>query len=147
LVFLAQSDAGKLLTTDYNLAKLAEFHGVTWLNLNTSAKSLRPELMIGERIEVDLVKAGKEEGQAVGYVEERLDGGRQRGQGAHRPPGAGGDHHGAADRRRKDDFRPAPGRGPAVTDGEGKRGGGEILKIVFTCARRFPQYVTFLRGR
>jgi len=31
-------DAGKLLTTDYNLAKLAEFHGVTWLNLNTLAK-------------------------------------------------------------------------------------------------------------
>lgn len=70
LVFLAQSMRAKLLTTDYNLAKLAEFHGVPWLNLNSLAKSLRPELMIGERIEVDLVKAGKEEGQAVGYLED-----------------------------------------------------------------------------
>jgi uncharacterized protein YacL len=70
LVFLAQSMRAKLLTTDFNLAKLAEFHGVTWLNLNTLARSLRPELMIGERIEVDLVKAGKEEGQAIGYVED-----------------------------------------------------------------------------
>jgi uncharacterized protein YacL len=70
LVFLAQSMRAKLLTTDYNLAKMAEFHGVPWLNLNSLAKSLRPELMIGERIDIDLVKPGKEEGQAVGYIED-----------------------------------------------------------------------------
>ena len=70
LVFLAQSMRAKLLTTDYNLAKMAEFHGVTWLNLNNLAKSLRPELMLGERLEVELVKPGKEEGQAVGYLED-----------------------------------------------------------------------------
>ncbi|PTY01231.1 PIN domain-containing protein [Opitutus sp. ER46] len=70
LVFLAQSMRAKLLTTDYNLAKMAEFHGVPWLNFNTLARSLRPELMIGERIEVDLVKPGKEETQAVGFNED-----------------------------------------------------------------------------
>jgi uncharacterized protein YacL len=70
LVFLAQSMRAKLLTTDYNLAKIAEFHGVPWLNLNLLAKSLRPELMIGEVLEVDLVKPGKDEGQAVGYLED-----------------------------------------------------------------------------
>jgi uncharacterized protein YacL len=70
LVFLAQSMRAKLLTTDFNLAKLAEFHGVTWLNLNSLAKSLRPELMLGERLEIDLVKPGKEEGQAVGFLED-----------------------------------------------------------------------------
>jgi uncharacterized protein YacL len=70
LVFLAQSMRAKLLTTDYNLAKMAEFHGVPWLNLNLLAKSLRPELMLGEVIEVELVKPGKDEGQAVGYLED-----------------------------------------------------------------------------
>ena len=70
LVFLAQSMRAKLLTTDYNLAKMAEFHGVQWLNLNALAKALRPELMLGERLEVDLVKPGKEDGQAVGYIED-----------------------------------------------------------------------------
>ncbi len=70
LVFLAQSMGAKLLTTDYNLAKMAEFQGVHWLNLNTLAKSLRAELMIGERLEIDLVKLGKEDGQAVGFVED-----------------------------------------------------------------------------
>jgi uncharacterized protein YacL len=49
---------------------MAEFHGVPWLNLNSLAKSLRPELMLGERLDVDLVKPGKEEGQAVGYIED-----------------------------------------------------------------------------
>ena len=70
LVFLAQSMRAKLLTTDYNLAKMAEFHGVQWLNLNQLAKSLRPELILGETIEVDLVKPGKDEGQAVGYLDD-----------------------------------------------------------------------------
>lgn len=70
LVFLAQSMRAKLLTTDYNLAKMAEFHGVVWLNLNSLAKSLRPELMLGERLDVDLVKPGKEEGQAIGFIED-----------------------------------------------------------------------------
>jgi uncharacterized protein YacL len=70
LVFLAQSMRAKLLTTDYNLAKLAEFHGVQWLNLNQLAKSLHPELMLGEIVSVELAKPGREEGQAVGYLED-----------------------------------------------------------------------------
>jgi uncharacterized protein YacL len=70
LVFLAQSMRAKLLTTDYNLSKLAEFHGVPWLNLNQLGKAMRPELVIGEVIEVELVKAGKEEGQAIGYLDD-----------------------------------------------------------------------------
>lgn len=70
LVFLAQSMRAKLLTTDYNLAKMAEFHGVTWLNLNLLSKAVRPELLLGETIEVDLVKPGKDEGQGVGFLED-----------------------------------------------------------------------------
>jgi len=70
LVFLAQSMKAKLLTTDFNLAKMAEFHGVHWMNLNVLAKALRPELIIGERLEVELIKPGKDEGQAVGFLED-----------------------------------------------------------------------------
>ena len=70
LVFLAQSMRAKLLTTDYNLAKMAEFQGVHWLNLNELARSLRSELMLGETVEVELVKAGKDDGQAVGFLED-----------------------------------------------------------------------------
>jgi len=81
LVFLAQSMRAKLLTTDYNLAKMAEFQGVPWLNLNKLSKSLQPELMIGERLEIELVKPGKEDGQAIGYLADGsmvvVTGGRQ----------------------------------------------------------------------
>jgi uncharacterized protein YacL len=70
LVFLAQSMRAKLLTTDYNLAKMAEFHGVPWLNLNHLATALRQELSVGDTIEISLVKLGKEEGQAVGFFED-----------------------------------------------------------------------------
>ena len=70
LVFLAQSMRAKLLTTDFNLAKMAEFHGVPWLNLNHLSRALRQEIMVGDTIEVDLVKLGKEEGQAVGFLDD-----------------------------------------------------------------------------
>jgi uncharacterized protein YacL len=68
LVYLAQSMKAKLLTTDVNLAKMAEFQGVPWLNLHALEKALRPELVVGESIELELVKPGKDEGQAVGYL-------------------------------------------------------------------------------
>ncbi len=68
LVFLAQSMRAKLLTTDLNLAKMAQFHGVPWLNLHALDQALRPELVIGENIEVELTKPGKDEGQAVGFL-------------------------------------------------------------------------------
>lgn len=68
LVFLAQSLKAKLLTTDYNLAQIAQFHSVEWLNINALAKALHPEVMIGDGFELELVKPGKEPGQSVGYL-------------------------------------------------------------------------------
>lgn len=70
LVFLAQGMRAKLLSSSYNLSKLAEFHGVTGLNLNTLARALRPAFVAGEMIEVELIKPGKEDGQAIGYLED-----------------------------------------------------------------------------
>lgn len=68
LIFLAQSLKAKLLTTDYNLAQVAEFHNIEWLNLTLLSKALNPETTIGEVVQVELVKPGKEADQAVGYL-------------------------------------------------------------------------------
>jgi uncharacterized protein YacL len=68
LVFLAKSLKAKLLTLDYNLAQLAEFQGVTWLNLNELYKSLAPQVNVGDVTFIELVKPGKDNGQAVGYL-------------------------------------------------------------------------------
>lgn len=68
LIYVARSLKAKVLTTDYNLAQVAKFHNVDWLNLNVLAKALRPEVITGEQVEVTLVKEGREPGQAVGYL-------------------------------------------------------------------------------
>ncbi len=68
LIFLAQNLKAKLLTTDHNLAKLAEFHGIEWLNIGAITKALNPEISVGQYFDVDLVKLGKEPHQGVGYL-------------------------------------------------------------------------------
>ena len=68
LVYLAESMKAKLLTTDYNLAKLAEFHGVDWLNITALVKALNQEVSVGTRLGVELVRPGKDAGQAIGYL-------------------------------------------------------------------------------
>ena len=68
LVFLAQSMRAKLLTTDTNLAQMAKFQGVPWLNVHALEEAVRPELVIGESIALELTKPGKDEGQAVGHL-------------------------------------------------------------------------------
>jgi len=68
LVYLAETLQGKLLTTDYNLAKLAEFHNVDWLNITELVKAVNQEVSIGSRLSVGLVRVGKDPDQAVGYL-------------------------------------------------------------------------------
>lgn len=68
IIFIAQSLHAKLLTVDFNLAKLAEVHGVQWMNLNALTRVLRTEVAIGEKFDVELVKHGKESDQAIGYL-------------------------------------------------------------------------------
>lgn len=68
LVFLAVLLKAKLLTTDYNLAKMAEFHEVDWLNITSLSKAINQEVVLGSEVNVELVRAGKDPGQAIGYL-------------------------------------------------------------------------------
>ena len=68
LLLLASSMGARLLTTDYNLAQLAQFKGIEWLNLSELSRALLPELEAGAHFEVELVREGKEPNQAVGYL-------------------------------------------------------------------------------
>lgn len=68
LVFLAVMLKAKVLTTDYNLAKMAEFHEIEWLNITSLAKALNQEIALGSEVTVELVRAGKDPGQAIGYL-------------------------------------------------------------------------------
>ena len=68
LILLASSMRARLLTTDYNLAQLAQFKGVEWLNLNELSKALLPDPEVGSQFEVELIREGKDPHQAVGYL-------------------------------------------------------------------------------
>lgn len=68
LVFLAESMKAKLITTDYNLARIAEFHSVEWLNVASLVKALNQEVGVGTSVSVELVRPGKDANQAVGYL-------------------------------------------------------------------------------
>lgn len=68
LVQLARQLGARLLTNDRNLAKVATLRHVQVLNLHDLAQAMQPVLIPGDLVDVQLVKAGKEPHQAVGYL-------------------------------------------------------------------------------
>jgi len=70
LLRLGQQLGGKIVTNDYNLNKVAEFQGVEVLNINELANAVKPVVLPGEEMFVQIVKDGKEMGQGVAYLED-----------------------------------------------------------------------------
>ena len=57
-----------ILTTDYNLNRVATIEGVKILNINELANAIRAVVLPGEEMTVHVVQAGKERNQGVGYL-------------------------------------------------------------------------------
>ncbi|WP_457681007.1 PIN domain-containing protein [Thermovibrio sp.] len=70
LIELCRRLNAKLITTDYNLNKVASIKGVEILNINDLANALKPVVAVGEELVIFLVKEGKEKNQAVGYLDD-----------------------------------------------------------------------------
>ncbi len=81
LLKLAQKMDGKVITNDYNLNKVAEFQGVPVLNINELSNAIKPVVLPGEEMTIDIVKDGKESSQGVAYLEDGtmivVEGGRK----------------------------------------------------------------------
>jgi len=81
LLKLSQYLKGKVVTNDYNLNKVAEFHGVEVLNINELANAIKPVVLPGEEMNVQVIKDGKESGQGVAYLDDGtmivVDGGKK----------------------------------------------------------------------
>ncbi len=58
----------RLMTVDENLAKVAKIQGVDVLSIHELDDALKPTIAVGERIRIALVRTGKEDHQAVGYL-------------------------------------------------------------------------------
>lgn len=70
LVRLAKALQGKVITNDFNLNKVCELQGVSVLNINDLANAVKPVVLPGEEILVQVIKDGKEQGQGVAYLDD-----------------------------------------------------------------------------
>ncbi|MCB1307136.1 MAG: TRAM domain-containing protein, partial [Leptospiraceae bacterium] len=70
LIKAAREIDAKLITNDFNLNKVAELQGVEVLNLNSLTNALKPVVLPGEDILIDIIKEGKDENQGIGYLED-----------------------------------------------------------------------------
>lgn len=70
LVRLAKQSGAAIITNDFNLNKVAEIQGVKVLNINELANAIKPAVIAGEEMNVFLVKEGKEQGQAIAYLDD-----------------------------------------------------------------------------
>ncbi len=70
LVALAKNIRGWIVTNDFNLNKVAELQGIRVLNINELSQALRPVVLPGEDLTVQVIKDGKEAGQGVGYLDD-----------------------------------------------------------------------------
>jgi uncharacterized protein YacL len=70
LVELARQRGARVVTTDYNLNRVAELSGVNVLNVNDLANALKPVVLPGESLRVQVLREGKEPGQGVGFLDD-----------------------------------------------------------------------------
>ncbi|WP_028988507.1 PIN/TRAM domain-containing protein [Thermicanus aegyptius] len=70
LVKLAKVLSGKVLTNDFNLNKVCELQGIPVLNINDLANAVKPIVLPGEELTVQVIKDGKEHGQGVAYLDD-----------------------------------------------------------------------------
>ncbi|GHT46213.1 PIN/TRAM domain-containing protein [Planctomycetales bacterium] len=70
LITLCKYREAKLMTNEYSLNKVAKVHGITVINLNDLATSMKPIFLPGEKLNITVMKRGEEPTQGVGYLED-----------------------------------------------------------------------------
>lgn len=70
LLRLCRDSGGTVVTNDYNLNKVAGVTGIRVLNINDLSNAVKPILMAGEELTVQIVREGKEPGQGVAYLDD-----------------------------------------------------------------------------
>ena len=70
LVQTAREMGAAILTTDYNLNRVAGLQGVSVLNVNDLANALKPVVLPGEEMPIKVIQEGREPGQGVGFLDD-----------------------------------------------------------------------------
>ena len=70
LVELGKDLNGRVVTSDFNLNRVAAVQGVEVINLNDVASSLRPRYLPGDNLKVRVIREGEAQAQGVGYLDD-----------------------------------------------------------------------------
>lgn len=70
LIKLAKVIDGIIVTNDFNLNKVCDLQGVRVLNINDLANAVKPVVLPGEELVVQVIKDGKEQNQGVAYLDD-----------------------------------------------------------------------------
>ena len=70
LVKLAKVTNGIVVTNDFNLNKVCDFQNVQVLNINDLANAVKPVVLPGEELKVQVIKDGKEHNQGIAYLDD-----------------------------------------------------------------------------
>lgn len=70
LVRLCAARGADLVTTDYNLHRVAGLQGIRVLNLHQLANAVKASFLPGERLSLTIVREGREAGQGLAYLED-----------------------------------------------------------------------------
>ncbi len=70
LVRLSTELKARIVTTDFNLNKVAVLQGVEVLNVNELSNAVKPLVLPGELMNILVVKEGKEHNQGVAYLDD-----------------------------------------------------------------------------
>lgn len=70
LVAVAKQIGASIVTSDFNLNKVATVQGVQVINFNDIANALKPRYLPGERMKIKMMKEGESAGQGVGYLDD-----------------------------------------------------------------------------
>jgi len=68
LVRMAEEVGASIVTTDYNLNKVAQIQGIEVLNVNELANALKPAVLPGEPLQVRVIREGREYDQGIAYL-------------------------------------------------------------------------------
>lgn len=70
LIKLAKVMDGIVVTNDFNLNKVCDLQGVSVLNINDLANAVKPVVLPGEELMVQVIKDGKEQNQGIAYLDD-----------------------------------------------------------------------------
>ncbi len=68
LIETARLLGARIMTANDNLTKMAKLQGLDVLNIYELDEALKPAVVVGDRVRITLVRGGKDEHQAVGYL-------------------------------------------------------------------------------